>query len=78
MSNFIKYILILLVLLLASCAKITFKEDELSYWRLGKQKLEGVTFTKERNGDIYLSFDKQEGTAGDLSKALLNLSTKIP
>ncbi len=73
-----KYILILLILLLASCARVTFKDGEATYWRLGNQKLEGVTFTKDKKGTIHLSFDKQEGSTGDLSKALLNLSTKIP
>ena len=66
-----------LILVLAGCAKVRFKDDEVYYSRFGKQTLEGVTFTKQGN-NISLSFDKQDGDAGVLGEALNEAIKRIP
>jgi len=65
-------ILVLCLFLFSGCARITYKNDELSYTRLGKQKIEGFTMKKDSQGNIQVKFSKQEGSTGDLSKAILN------
>lgn len=71
-------VLVIILSLTGGCARITFKDDELSYSRFGSQKLEGLDFKKKVDGSISVKLGKQEGSAGDLAEAILNLTTKIP
>lgn len=73
-----KYLLILCLVFICSCAKITYRDGEVSYWRLGNQTINDLEFTKAIDGTFTVTFDKQEGSSGDLAEAILNLSRKIP
>ncbi len=70
--------ILLVVVGCMGCARISFKNDELTYSRFGSQKLEGLDFKKKADGSISVKLGKQEGSAGDLAEAILNLSKKIP
>ncbi len=70
-------VIAVLLLCLCGCARVTFKDDEISYSRFGRQTLEGVTFTKTGN-NIALSFDKQDGDSGKLGEALNEAIKRIP
>lgn len=66
-----------LIMLSVSCARITYKDGEMSYWRLGDQKIENLAIEKDAKGKVKVSFDHQTGTSGDLSKALLNITEVV-
>jgi len=58
---------------LIGCAKITYKDDEFTYSRWGKQSLEG--FEAEKVGNtIKVKIGKQSGDSGKLAEALKDIS----
>lgn len=72
----IRILMIGLIVFLTSCARIIYvgEDGKISYWRLGNQKIENLVLGKTSNGELNVSFDNQEGSAGDLSEAIKNLS----
>ncbi len=71
-----KYIaILLLVLLVTGCAKISTDGTKISYSRFGSQKLEGLEFKKDANGLVELKLGKQE--SNDLSEAIKALNEAI-
>lgn len=72
----IKIIILSFILIFVNiaCARITYKDDKLSYWRLGSQKIDNLELEKAVDGSLKVSFDRQEGKAGDLATALKNMT----
>jgi len=72
----IRILTIGLIIFLTSCARIAYvgEDGKISYWRLGNQKIENLVLEKTNEGVLKVSFDNQEGSAGDLSEAVKNLS----
>ncbi len=72
----IRIFVLLLLLCFTSCARITYvgEDGEISYWRLGNQRIENLVLEKTSDGKLNVSFDNQEGSSGDLSEAIKNLS----
>lgn len=67
-----------IILFMLGCAKVHMEMPDgtiVDYSRIGKQKLEGVEFRFGTNTVFKLG--KSEGSEGNLSKAILNLSEKI-
>lgn len=76
----ITHIILLAILIFAcmGCARVHMEMPDgtvVDYGRLGKQKLEGVEFQIGTNTVFKLG--KSEGSEGNLSKALLNLTEII-
>ncbi len=69
-------ILVLSLVLLGSigCARIHYKDGELSYFRLGKQEIKGFVMSKKDKDTLDVKFNEQKGGDGELSKAVLNLT----
>lgn len=68
---------VLILPLSLSCARITYKDGELSYFRLGKQEIKGFAMEKRKDGTLEVQFNEQKGDAGQLAEALLNVTELI-
>jgi len=55
--------------------------EQLSYTRVGVQKISGLKMTKDKDGIVKFSFDSQEGSEGQaiasLAKTIENMSSLI-
>lgn len=69
-------LLIIICLLFCSvgCAKITWKDDEFSYSRCGRQSIEGLVVEKTSDGTIKVKVGKQAGDSGALAKVLSSIA----
>ncbi len=66
-----RILIILAFLFCAGCAKISFKDGEGSYWRLGNQKIEQLKV--ELPDGTKIEVGSQKG-GSDMSKVLLNMT----
>ena len=72
-----KKLLILIICLLfcsAGCARITWKEDEFTYSRLGKQSIDGLVVEKDKSGVLKVKIGKQVGSSGVMAKILTDIA----
>ena len=67
------FLIITVLFVIGGCARISFKENELSYWRLGTQKMEGLEFDKLDDGSVSVKLNKQSG-GSDIATTAKNLS----
>ena len=69
---------------IGGCAMINYTAptgDQLSYSRLGLQKISGLKIIKDKDGIVRFEFDSQEGSEGQaiasLAKTIENLSSLV-
>jgi len=67
------------------CVSVTYTSltgEQLTYSRLGTQKISGLKMTKDKDGTIKFSFDSQEGSEGQaiasLAKTIESLVKVVP
>ncbi len=59
------------------CAKITYKDGEISYFRLGPQKIDGFKMEKTGTDTLMVNFSRQEG-GESIAEIVKTLADKIP
>ena len=67
-------IIIALLFLSAGCARITFKDDEFTYSRFGRQSINGLVVEKDKDGILKVKVGKQSGDSGSLAKVLSDIA----
>ncbi len=61
----------------SGCASVKYTSkdgDTFTYRRLGIQKIQGFDMKKDKDGLIKIAFDNQEGSTGDITETLKNIS----
>lgn len=69
--------ILILLLCLVGCSTITYETKEgnkFRYTRMGSQSIEGLEVTKDESGNITVTIAKNKADAGDLGKALADIS----
>lgn len=79
--------LIVLVLVLSGCATVRYKETyadgtvaEAYYRRIGAQSIDGFVATKDKNGKIKISLEKNRADLGQITEVLntlINAGAKV-